>query len=114
MTYRLLHGERVIAEVIPLEQDFPGFYGRYALRPEVGEDPELAHLAAYVEFCLRISPLVDADRTDEIDLDEEARFTDLIESDRWWLLDEEGERTAILVPVFYTGNGISWRLDTDR
>ena len=114
MKYRLLHGESAIADVSPLAEDFPGFHGRYALRPEVGEDPDLAHVAAYVEFCLRISPLVEADRLDEVDLDEEARFTDLIESDRWWLLGEDGERTAILVPVFFPDDGISWRLDTDR
>jgi len=51
---------------------------------------------------------------DEIDYEEEAQFADLIESGNWWLVDQNGKRIAILIPVFCTDNQINWRLDPNR
>ncbi|MBW1863885.1 MAG: hypothetical protein JRJ02_16215, partial [Deltaproteobacteria bacterium] len=76
-------------------------------------NPQLSHLLSYIDYSIRMWPLIEADRTDEIDYKEEAQFTYLIESGKWWLVDQNEEKIGILIPVFCTENGVNWRLDPD-
>ena len=114
MYYQLLYKDHVIAEITAEDSDFPTFFGKYTLSAGLDQLPEMTQVLSYIDYSVRIWPLIEEDRTDEIDYDEENQFIDLIESEDWWLLDENGEKTGILIPVFCTDNGINWRLDPSR
>ena len=114
MKYQLLYGDHVIAEVIVEDSDFPTFFGKYTLTEGLDQLSDLTHLLSYIEYSVRVWPLYEEDRTDEIDYKEEEQFTDLIESGDWWLLDQNGHKTGILIPVFCTNSAINWRLDPER
>jgi hypothetical protein len=109
--YHLHYKESVIATVEDVEADFPTFFGHYELAPTVST-PALAHIQAYIDYSVRVWPLIEQDRCDEIDLAEEQAFTDLIESSDWILVEAvTANRIPILIPVFCTDNGINWRLN---
>lgn len=93
------------------DADFPTFFGEYRLLNEI-ESPELAHVRAYIDYSVRVWPLIEEDRVDEISSAEEATFMDLIESEEWFLVEvDSGRRIGILIPIFCTGNRVSWRLN---
>ena len=114
MNYKLLYGDHIIGDVKEDDSDFPTFFGKYKLISGLQKKPALAHIVSYVDYSIRVWPLIEADRMDAIDYEEEAQFMDLIESGNWWLVDQNGKRIAILIPVFGTDNYINWRLDPDR
>jgi hypothetical protein len=114
MNYQLLYKDHVIADVTAEDSDFPSFFGKYTLSPELDHIGAMTHVLSYIDYSVRVWPLIEEDRTDEIDYEVENKFIDLIDSEDWWLLDENGEKTGILIPVFCTDNGINWRLDPSR
>ena len=113
MKYHLYHKENMIAVVEEDDADFPTFFGRYALSPSI-DTPALSHIRFYVNYSVRVWPLIEQDRCDEIDVSEEQAFADLIESPDWNLVEAEtGRRSPILIPIFCTDNRINWRLNPD-
>ncbi len=112
MRYHLFYKQRLIATVEETNSEFPGFFGHYRLEPfaDVGE---LAHVRAWIDFCIRVSPLWEQERFDDRALAEEESYTDLIESYDWSLFEPETQRrTPILIPTFFD-DGVTWRLNTD-
>jgi len=114
MKYQLIYINHVIAEVTAEDSDFPTYFGKYTLSSGLDQLAAISHVLSYIEYSVRVWPLIEEDRGDEIDYEEENQFIDLIESGDWWLLDENGEKTGILIPVFCTDYGINWRLDPSR
>lgn len=45
---------------------------------------------------------------------EELQFIDLINSSDWRLINEKGEITQILCPIFHDNNEITWQLDFEN
>ena len=111
--YQLHYRNHVIATIEENDADFPTFFGSYTLAADI-EAPELADVRDYIEYSIRIWPLIEQDRLEESPLDEDQRFIDLIETDEWSLTEVESQkRISILIPIFCTNNGINWRLNPD-
>ncbi len=72
MKYQLLHGNKILAEVMEDDTDFPTFFGKFKLADGLKEDPEFAHLLSYINYSVGVWPLIVADKTEEIDSEEES------------------------------------------
>jgi hypothetical protein len=113
MRYQLFYRQHLIASIEEKNAEFPSFFGHYQLEP-IADVPELAHVRAYIDFCVRVSPHREQERFDDpAMLQEEESFTDLIESPDWSLVETKTQqRTPILIPIFFT-DGVTWRLNPD-
>lgn len=109
MQLRLCFGEVEIGTVAQSGADFPNISGRFELASEIAHQPELQHLVDYICYSCRVNPCINADSLAEIDQTEEDQFIDLIESDRWFLVDDTGTRMQILIPIFHADSTIVWR-----
>ena len=110
MKYQLFYRQHLIATVEEANSEFPSCFGHYQVAP-IADVAELAHVRAYLDFCLRVSPLREQERFDDPALAEEESFTDLVESPDWSLVETKTQqRTPILVPVFFT-DGVTWSLN---
>ena len=108
MRYQLFFQQHPIAAVEETNSEFPSCFGHYRLEP-IADVPELAHVRAYIDFCVRVSPLREQERFDDPALAEEESFTDLIDSPDWSLVETETQqRTPILIPIFFS-DGVTWR-----
>lgn len=100
----------MIATVEEKNSEFPSCFGHYWLEP-FADVPELAPVRAYIDFCVRVSPLREQERFDDPALAEEASFMNLIESPDWLLVETKTQqRTPIIIPIFFT-NGVVWSLN---
>lgn len=112
MKYQLFYQQHLIATVEETNAEFPSFFGDYQLEP-IADVPELAHVRAYIDFCVRVSALREQERFDDPALSEEELFTDLIESPDWSLVETKTQqRIPILIPIFFT-DGVTWSLNTN-
>ena len=108
MRYQLFYQQHLIAAVEETNSEFPSCFGQYRLEP-IADVPELAHVRAYIDFCVRVSPLREQERFDDPALAEEESFIDLIDSPDWSLVETKTQqRTPILIPMFFT-DGVTWR-----
>ena len=108
MGYQLFYQQHLIATVEETNSEFPSCFGHYRLEP-IADVSELAHVRAYIDFCVRVSPLREQERFDDPALAEEASFIDLIDSPDWSLVQTKTQqRTPILIPIFFT-DGVTWR-----
>src|SRR6476646_7142492 len=111
MRYQLFYQQHPIAAVEETNSEFPSYFGHYRLEP-TADVPELAHVRAYIDFCVRVSPLWEQERFNDPALLEEETFTDLIDSPDWSLVEiTTQQRIPILIPMFFTDNGMTWRLN---
>jgi hypothetical protein len=107
MTYQVFYQQHLIAKIEETNSEFPSCFGHYRLEP-IADLPELAHVRAYIDFCLRVSPLRKQERFEDPALAEES-FIDLIDSADWSLVETKTQqRTPILIPIFFT-DGVTWR-----
>ena len=67
MNYKLLYGDHIIGDVKEDDSDFPTFFGKYKLISGLQKKPALAHIVSYVDYSIRVWPLIEADRMDAID-----------------------------------------------
>ena len=112
MRYQLFYRQHLIATVEEENSEFPSCFGHYWLEP-ITDVPELAHVRAYIDFCLRVSPLREQERFDDPALAEEESFKDLIDSPDWSLVETKTQqRTPIIIPIFFT-DGVVWSLNLD-
>lgn len=112
MKYQLFYREHRLGSIEQSDADFPTFFGSYEIDPAALDLPELAHVRDYIEFSVRTWPAFESGDCDERGQEDEERFMDLIEENSWFLVDEEdGHRTAILIPVFQTDQQVNWRLN---
>jgi hypothetical protein len=111
--FTLLYRELEIGEVTELGADFPSFAGTWV--PSSRRDhPRLRkHVQDYIEFSEQADALLeDGDVTPAWEAftgQREQAFQDLIDSDEWALVDAQGVRHALLVPIFCGGREIVWR-----
>ena len=109
----LVFGDVPIARIKRDNADFPAFFGSYDLIERSDADATQRHIEEYIAMSVRVWPLIEADKYDAEAQEEEELFLDLIESDKWALVDDQGRRTPILIPVFETNGRINWRLNPD-
>lgn len=57
MKYQLFYQGYLIAAVEEDDADFPTFFGHYRLEP-TADHPELARVRAYVDYSVRVWPLI--------------------------------------------------------
>lgn len=108
MRYQLFYQQHLIATVEETNSEFPRRFGHYWLE-SIADVPELTHVRAYIDFCVRVSPLREQDRFDDPALAEEKSFIDLIDSPDWSLVETKTQhRTPILIPIFFT-DGVTWQ-----
>jgi hypothetical protein len=128
MTTHLYFDSLVVGEITAIESDFPLFNGEFQLIPHP-EDETALRIAQYIDLCIRqdtyYSEALTAEQEegseaeDETALnpiavglaEEENKFLDLINSNSWKTVDEEGRSARILTPMFGINNSISWRLN---
>lgn len=107
--YTLVFDGHDLGRVRQEDADFPNLWGRIELLPTVSTVPELQHVMDYVAFSVRVQPVHEQDRADEVSSEEEMTFADLIETEAWALRDESGEVHGILIPLFCPDGEIIWR-----
>ncbi len=110
MRYQLFYQQHLIASIEEKNAEFPSFFGHYRLEP-FADVRELAHVQAYIDFCVRVSPLREQERFDDPALAAEESFKELIESPDWSLVETEAQkRIPIIIPIFFT-DGVVWSLN---
>ncbi len=116
MPDRLFFGDAWLGEVEPVDADFPNLFGTF--RPSDATDhPEIRRrIGEYAAYSIAADALMgtDPDAWEAFVAEHEAAFLDLIESPDWWLEDDRGERSAILVPLFGEDSSLVWRWAPDR
>lgn len=69
-------------------------------------------LAAFIQLSIQQSDCLE-NGTEEaynlLCLDEEKYFMDFVDSTDWFLMNESGEKRAILCPIFHDNNEITWQ-----
>jgi hypothetical protein len=110
MRYQLFYGEVHLGDVTEEDADFPNLSGTFQ-PSDASDHPEIRRrVGEYVEYSIAADRLIDEpDGYDTFVEEHEDQFLDLIESEDWWLEDERGERSSILVPNFCRDSGLVWR-----
>lgn len=114
MTEKLFYKETEIASVNFEEFDFPNSFGTFSLNESLDwSTSENSHLSNFIAHSVKFNQLLDISEAEAIKLieQEEGQFQDLIDSDEWYMLNEAGKRTAIMIPNFCIVNRIVWRLN---
>lgn len=109
--YRLFYRELGIGEVTQENEDFPNLFGTF--RPTAGNEqyPAYDKVQWYISYSVAADQLMQEGKEEEWDrfaTENEPQFLDLIETDDWHLVDEDGVE-PILVPIFCQNSGIVWR-----
>ncbi|MBJ2126803.1 hypothetical protein [Flavobacterium sp. IB48] len=85
----------------------------------LAELSENKHLADFIKFSIKDSILLDEGVQDDdlifAQAEEEKKFLDLIvdTTTDWYILDEKGEKSIILCPIFHEDDQITWMKDSD-
>jgi len=110
---RMLYKHYYIADIFEDSKDFPTFFGHFQLNANLAEIAD-GRIKEYVDYSIAVWPLIESDRIDEVDFEEEERrFGWLIDPSEWFL-ENDGLLTPILIPVFCTEQQVNWRLDPSR
>ena len=109
--YQLFYNELLVGEVIELYREFPSLWGRYRLYSFNEPNELIKRIQSYVEYSIEADRIAqeDEDTWHEFAGQRESQFQELIDSGDWFLVDEEGNRHNILVPIFCQDNGVIWR-----
>lgn len=122
MTTHLYFDNLVVGEITAIESDFPSFNGEFQLIPQP-EDELAQRIAQYIDLCIRqdsyYSEALAAEEEESETEDETAfnlaaeenKYLDLINSNSWKTVDEEGRNARILTPMFGVNKSISWKLN---
>ncbi|GAA3738890.1 hypothetical protein GCM10022422_22950 [Flavobacterium ginsengisoli] len=85
----------------------------------LAELSENKHLADFIKFSIKDSILLDEGVQDDdlifAQAEEEKKILDLIvdTTTDWYILDEKGEKSIILCPIFHEDDQITWMKDSD-
>ena len=109
MKYKLYFNGNVVGTVSHEDENFPNLFGRYDILPSFEQQGGLVN--EFIKYSVEASMLMEEDQNkwQEFMEAEEPKFIELIESDRWILVDESGEIHNILIPNFCSNNEIVWR-----
>ena len=119
-THKLYFENRLIGEVEYSSADFPSFCGKFSLLLKQSDDLS-KHILSYIDFSERqdryytLDGVVASDTRESALKElqqEEAQYEDLIETNSWTLVEEDGEVTKVLIPLFSFDGTITWRLNT--
>lgn len=104
--YDLFFQDIMIGKTTVKEYDFPSCFGEFELTNM--NLPE--HINDYISYSIEAQKLMEHDESEWEKFMEanEYKYADLIESEDWYLIDEQGKKEEILVPIFEE-NGITWR-----
>lgn len=109
--FTLLYQGVNLGQITLSDWDFPNLTGAFI--PETAADhPEIRRrVKDYVQFRIEADRLA---RDTPHSLEEflnltEPAFSDLIDSDEWSLVDEQGRRLRILAPTFSPDGRVTWR-----
>lgn len=109
MKYKLYFGEQLIGRIEQTDEAFPSLRGKYNIFSSAEEEWNL--IFEYVQYSIKASILMEQDRIkwESFIEEEEYKYSTLIESESWTLIDELGEVHKILIPIFHSGNEMTWR-----
>jgi hypothetical protein len=85
----------------------------------LAEGSENEHLAGYIKFSIKDSILLGEGVEDEelilAQAEEEKKYLDLIvdTTTDWYILNEKGDKSIILCPIFHEDDQITWMKDSD-
>lgn len=116
MEYGLYYQHHKIATIVQDSGDFLTCFGSYRLE-SLPNDDRLTHVRNYIEYSVRVWPLIEADEFDDNEeaMAQEEAFIDLIEGGDWLLVNSQTQESSpILIPVFCPNNEINWRWDALR
>ncbi len=73
-------------------------------------------LAEFIRLSIRYSECLESGTEEELEeiSKEEKQFMELINSQDWFILNKNKEKTKILCPVFHEGNEITWQIDVEK
>lgn len=112
MNYQLFFDDHQIGTITKKDEDFLNLFGTYDLLAST----EKAHpfIFQYIQYSIQASMLMGEDekKWEEFMEKEESKYMDLIETENWHLIDENGKTHKILVPIFHYNNEIIWRWNT--
>lgn len=118
MADKLYFDNILVGEIENQNSDFPSYSGDFKLLLEPNDKLPL-HILNYIdlsskqnEFYLGQLEFENYEKTEAEFLKEEEKYTDLIDSDKWEIIESNGEVSRILIPIF-CNNEITWRLYMD-
>ncbi len=117
MKFNLKYADILVGTVIKQNEDFPNLWGRFelVLSEKSLDDKIIIRLAEFIKLSIRESDLVEREHLDDVSKEFEQLnidiepYMDFIESEEWFLVDENGKENKILVPSFKSDNSILWR-----
>ncbi len=104
--YKLFHDNILIANITQTDADFPNLFGTFTLAKAIPP-----HVQNYIEYRINISKFKDISSKEPMEYikQNDGIFLDLIESEAWYLLDEQGTKDIIMSPHFRSDSSIVWR-----
>jgi hypothetical protein len=107
MKYRLYYQEIEIGVVVENDSNFPNVYGDLHLT--INELP--ISINRYIKYSKELKRVLEKNDENEINKyieDHERDFFELINSNSWFLIDENNKKENILIPIF-DNNKLIWR-----
>lgn len=111
-TYTLLYKSYSLGTVTELSSEWPRPSGTVELDIVLKElNDDTKHLFAYIDYSIKAALLLENRPEEEYDKyveENESQYLDLIDSKDWFMLDENGKRNNIVIPIFSENNEIVW------
>jgi hypothetical protein len=111
MTYDLYFFNTLVAKIENASIEFLNCHGNYVLDADfLASD---SRLKDFVDYTIGVAPLLAAEKFDEINWDEDEKWAEFSDTEDWYLMDETGKKSPILVPLFNNKTDITWRYNVD-
>ena len=109
MKFKLYYKNKLVSDIEQKSTDFPNLSGKYKISPSVKKENRL--ILDYIEYSIKSNVLMEENEKEWQDfiIKEEYKYTTLIESNEWSLIDQNKKVHNILIPIFYNKNEIVWR-----
>jgi hypothetical protein len=120
--YQLYFEDFEIGMVESVASDFPNIWGivQYAKWLSAPRTSQEARIAAFIELnqkSIHFEEIEDEqDVTEDIErINQELKaYQDFIETEAWYLIDRNGDKSMILCPIFRDDSEIVWRWNQDE
>lgn len=110
--YVLFFGDHELGTVEPIEADFPNSAGKLTLAREAWEGSTGGRLREYFDHCLEADQIFLEEGEEpwqDFIAEREPDLADVIDSEDWRLVQEDGASEPITVPLFYLDGTLGWR-----
>jgi hypothetical protein len=111
MIYDFYFANIKIATIKNAVEEFLNCHGSYILEDDFVNLHSGNDLHAFVESQINNPPPIEASKLEEFDQSEDDRYIHFIDSNDWLLIDQDGEKIPILVPIFNSNIDITWRFN---